>query len=88
MYTEHIQGKKDTKTKNREVEHVKHPLQYLYNIRYKKITIHTVKDNIFRHAEHISNVQFNLESHPQQESVKPCKWCRLTTMKKICHDKE
>jgi hypothetical protein len=29
--TEHIEGKMDTK--NREVEH---PLQYLYNIRYKK----------------------------------------------------
>jgi len=31
VYTEHIEGKMDIK--NREVEH---PLQYLYNIRYKK----------------------------------------------------
>jgi len=35
----------------------------------RKITTHTVKYNIFRQAEHISNVQFSPESHPQQETV-------------------
>jgi hypothetical protein len=34
-----------------------------------KITTHTVKYNIFRQAEHISNVQFSPGSHPQQETV-------------------
>lgn len=46
-------GEMDIKTKNSKVEH---PFQYLHNIMYKKITTHTVKHNIFRHTEHISNV--------------------------------
>jgi hypothetical protein len=33
----------------------------------RKITIHIGKHNIFRHAKHLSNVQFSPPSYPKQD---------------------